>query len=359
MSANNPLRSRLLLEDYMSMLRGLVKLAWAALALALIAQLTIRASSSYPWPDWGDFSFVYNAVMVEFGLNTLALTGLLFYPDWYERIPRESAQRVRWLLIAVILWLSIHLFAVFHATGGLGGPFLLLLPGLVIVTLAAFPGKVGWYLVAYLLVGHLLVLVFEKTGFITQQGMLSEHFKLADPISPWAASALLCVVAITVVMALALRKWMLNPLQRIDPGSGLFRRSFLEHRVDLELERINRQGGSAALLLISLDSERSSDTIDDLAEDFIRQLRLGSDTPALYEPGVMAVLLPTAGPDVIKGTITRIMDGLERASGARSKLRVAAAVATSGQVASGKLRTMAEDALSQAQIGGEPVIATA
>jgi GGDEF domain-containing protein len=365
MFTHNPLQSRLLLEDYMAMLRGLVGLAWVAFALAVITQLTIRASSSLVWPEDSGFALVFNIVLIEFGLNTLALTALLFYPNWYERIPRESAQRVRWLLLTVIFWFSVHLFAAFHITGALDSPLLLMLPVLLVAALVAFPGLVGWLLASYLLLGHLTVLAMERSVFIAPHGVLSQQFSLHEPVSILAASAVGCVLFIAVLLASVLRQWMypssqsLSLAQRIDSDSGLFRRVFLEHRVDMELGRIRRQGGSATLLLISIDQVSRNEVSPEVASALIRQVRLGSDTPAIYQPGVVAVLLPTAGPEAVKGIVRRIVGGVSKAMSESDdhgpQIRAAAALA-SGHMESARLRALAEEALERAVAGGDPVI---
>lgn len=346
------------------MLRGLVLLAWAALVLAVLTPLSIQAMTTGIWPE-GIFSLVYNVVVIEFGVVTLALTVLLFSSSWYERIPRSSTNRVFSLLVAVIVWFSLHLFAAFHVTGGFGGPFMPLLLVLLMASLTAFPGVVGWLVAAYLALGHMGVLWLADHGLISHEGTLGAIFSLTPPLTNWSLTALACVLLLCLLLAITLRRWLypetlsISPAQRIDPGTGLFRRVFLEYRMERELKRIKRQGGSVSLLLIGRDKKEWHRVKKDITGAMIEQVRLSSDTPASYLPGVIAVLLPDAGRAVIDDVTRRIVEAASLAGGMPLSMRAAVAVAESGELSVADLKACAEEALSKAAAGLRPVVAHA
>ncbi|GEM_PF-3458840 len=363
MPAKRTALPRLLLEDYLSILRGLVLLAWAGAIGAIMTELSMRFTDMFVWPETGAFSLMYNALLAVFLLNTLALTALLIYPDWYERVPRASAHRVQWLLVAVMVWLGLYVLAVFHVTGALSSPFLLLLPVLMIAALAALPGQAGWWAAALLLAGHVAVLVFESAAVINPRGPLGAHFAYAPYLTPWGLGALLFVLAISVLLAARLRAWLypaepsLSPAQRIDPDTGLYRRAFLDSRLQKELGRIRRQGGSAALLLIAMDAQETAGEkrVRDAAQALRGLVRAGSDTPVVYRQGVLAVLLPAADTEGANSAARRIVKGLSNA-GTHGALRTAAAVAEFGAMPLDKWLATAEDVLKRAVPGDDPLI---
>src|SRR5687768_2335261 len=103
-----PSLPRFLFEDCLELLRGLVVLAWIGAVAGLSAEIWVRFFSGHDWPQLGGFSYTYNAVLLEFALNTVVLTLLLVQKDWYERVPRASPHRLRWLLFAVLVWEGLH-----------------------------------------------------------------------------------------------------------------------------------------------------------------------------------------------------------------------------------------------------------
>lgn len=361
-SGRNVLFSCLLMEDYMSMLRGMVVLAWACLGVALLTQVSIRVWHELPWPKTDGFDVAYNVTLLEFGMNTLALTALLFYRDWYERIPRQSAHRLRWLLLAVLVWFGLHLFVAFHVTGGIHGPMILLLPLMIGAAFIALPGHAGWMLAGYLLLGHLLVIVLEQFQVIPLHGALSAHLSLAPPLSAWTFATLCVVLAIALGLSLAVSHWMhgggesLSLVNRVDVGTGLFRRAFLMKRMKMELGRIRRQGGSSALLLVALDEDKYHWTLRGLAEVLVKQLRLGSDTPALYERSVMAALLPAADDNGAIHAAQRVVEALSKVSGSREHLATSVVIVSAGDVTVDQFLSAADVAMRQSVVGGDLVV---
>ncbi|MGB1581577.1 MAG: hypothetical protein ACPHER_08720 [Nevskiales bacterium] len=355
---------RLLFEDHMLRLRGTILLAWICLGLAVFTPFGIDAWHRLPWPETGDFALVYYAVLVEFGLNTLALTALLYSTDWYERVPRESAQRVRWLLMFVIFWFSLHIFAVFHITGAMKGPLLPLVPVLFVAALAAFPGKQGWLLAAYLLMGFAAVVALASNQLLASPGSLARHFEMGQPLSAWASSALAIVFLAAAMLAVFLRRQMfmggadLNPLRRVDLETGLFRKRFLQHRLGMELGRIERQGDAAVLLLIALQDATPSQ-IRQAGQTLISQIRLSSDTPAVYEEAVICVLLAGADAAALTPAADRIVTSVAKSlgEGGQARLKSSAAILKPQANAVQRCQEAAEQALARAQYGHSTVVA--
>jgi diguanylate cyclase (GGDEF)-like protein len=356
-----------LTEDYISVLRALVLLAWLAVLAMSATEVWVRLYSPYPWPQSGGFSATYNGVLIEFTLNTLVLTALLVYRDWYERVPRETLHRLRWLLVAVLAWEGLHLFGAFHASGAVSGPLLLLLPVVCIAALTAFPGSGGWLLVTYLLGGHAIVILLERLPLIPP-GQLGAAFAYAPPAaSPLGIVALLVVLASALVLAMILRRrtfltdTVLHPARRIDYETGLYRRAFLDERVRAELGRIQRQGGAMTLLVVAFDGDETqgsaTDSLRSLADLLIPRLRHDSDTPARFGPAAVAVLLPAADSSGAESLVQRIARQVST-SGARLRLcavSVSAAAARS-HVQPGRIMAMADEGLRSATSGGDVVM---
>jgi GGDEF domain-containing protein len=351
---------RFLFEDCLSLLRGLVVLAWVGVAAGATAEIWIRYFSDHDWPQLGGFSFTYNAVLLEFALNTAVLTLLLIQGDWYERVPRESSNRLRWLLVAVLVWEGLHLFGAFHVTGSLQGPLLPLLPLLLAGALVVLPGRSGWWLAGYLLTGHLMVLLLESTGKIHKTGLLSDVFSLNASVSSLGLLALACIVATALALGVVARRWiypdmgLLSPSQRLDHATGLFRRAFLDQRLEAELGRTRRQGGHLALLLLAPErrgrAALAEADLRKLALRLLGMLRLESDTPARFGPGVFAILLPAADAAGLGHFVQRLTQELSE-EGQMIPLR-AAAVVTNGNAVDGPglIRTI-EEALWKASVG--------
>lgn len=360
MSADHTYLPRLLVEDYMRLLHGMIVFAWSGLFLVIATRAFVDYDSLFQWSG-DDASWVFNVVLAEYGLNTLALTGVLFYRDWYERFPRASAQRLRWLLVAVVVWQGLHLFAAFHLTGSLGGPVLLLLPTLLMVALIVLPGVAGWVTAGYFLVGYLAVILLEQYAVIMPRGAWGQYFNLTGELSGLAQTALVVVLVVSLAFAIAIRQWLspdknsLGPAQRVDPGLGLYTRSFLQHRVAMELGRLRRQGGSAALLMIGLE-QSDHKLMPALAKSLREQIRLSSDTPAIYQQDVLAVLLPTANQKVMESVVQRIVGGVARVGEGTHRLKSAVAIATHQTVDADSLMVSVESALQAAEPGGALVI---
>ncbi len=354
---------RLVFEDCIGILRGLVVLAWFGVVAAAGIEFWIRMCSDLEWPLLGGFSFTYNAILIEFAINTSVLTALLVQRDWYERVPRESPNRLRWLLVVVLVWEGLHLFAAFHVTGSLNGPLLPLLPLLLAGALVLLPGRYGWGLAAYLLAGHLAILVLENSGMTHPRGLLADAFSLDAPATVAGLLALVGVLAAAVVMGVIVRggthpgNGRLSRSQRLDYTTGLYRRAFLDERINAELGRTRRQGGQMALLLLALEQRdfgKTEGELQNAAQRLAGLLRLESDTPARYAPNMLAALLPAAGSEGIQTVVQRIADTFSH-SDLAAHLRLGAAVTRGFGVDRSGLVQAAEAALQQARQGAPQI----
>lgn len=364
MFSKNHQLPRLLVEDYMAILRGLVLFAAVAIGLAMLTQFSVKAWAKEYWPE-GGLALVYNLVVLEFAAVTTVLAGLVFFSNWIEREPRYAAQRVRKLLIFTIGWFSLHLFAAFHLTGGFGGPLMPLMPVLLIAALTVFPGISGWLVAGYLMFGHMCVRWLEEFGLLGTNGGIGQLFSLTPPLSNWSLASLACVLFLCLLLAATLRRWMfpaflsISPAQRVDPSTGLFRRVFLEHCMKKEFKRIKSQGGSVALLLIGRHKKDKGQIKKEMTNAIIEQIRIGSDTPATYRPGVIAVLLPDADPMALRSLSWRIVEAVTKAGGSREMMRSAIAVADSRSDSPAELKAQAEAAFREAEQGEAPMLAAA
>jgi GGDEF domain-containing protein len=349
---------QILVEDYVALLRILVRLAWLGVVIFAGVEAWIRLGSGLAWPRLGGFSFTYNAILLEFALNALLLTALLVERNWYERVPRNAEHRVRWLFAAVVIWAGLHLFAAFHVTGSVAGPLLPLLPVALVAALVALPGIGGWLIFVYLLAGHAAVVTLEAVELLHPRGPLAAAFQYRGPLMPMGAVTLAGVMVASAALALVLRQRLypatgtLTPAQRIDPETGLFCRAFLEQRMLAELGRTRRQGGSDALLLLGMDDTAAStptaQALRAAAQILIGQVRLRSDTPAHYAPAVLAVLLPACDANGARSVALRIAGRLESLG---LRLRTAVCAVQGGNAEPAQVMAATESALRRAAPG--------
>lgn len=340
--------TNLQLEDYFGILRVLILVAWFALGGMLLLDLRLRQDGDAAEAAFLAFSARYHSVLIEFALVTLMLTGLLISRDWYERVPRASAYRVRWLVGAVVAWLGLHYFAAFYASGGAHGPLLHLLSPLVLLSLLTLPGRSAWWLVAYLVLGHVAVALLERGGVLASPGPLAGAFVRPGAGPNWAALGV--SLGLTMLVG-GIASWRLERAgaalhrpPRLDPLTGLFRADFLEQRLARELRRASRQGGTTALLLLELDRfaeftrQRgvavATERLRQTARVLLNVVRLDSDTPARLAPTVFAVLLPAANVEGARAVAQRITEAVIQATSAEGDalgVRAGAAVVPQAQ----------------------------
>jgi GGDEF domain-containing protein len=362
---STPRLPELLLEDALNLLRVLVMLAWVGVAAMVCTQLWIRQSPDFAWPALGGFPATYNGMLVEFGLTTLMLTMLLVVRDWYERVPRQSAHRVNWLLTAVIVWFGLHLFTAFHVTGSLRGPLLPLLPLLMMAALVVLPGRAGWLAAGYFAAGFASVPVLESRGVLLPVGLLADAFSYSRPATPPGIVALLLVLAGAALLGAGLRRHTRTLRNsRLDSATGLFHHAFLEQRIGAELARARRQGGCASLLLLRLEGLSAQDAFTDshlrqLGQRLLTQIRLHSDTPARYGLATLAVLLPTSTAEGVQGVTRRLLDTFSETKDVAYRLRAGAVVVNDPAAASvASVLNAAEIALAQAGSSDEASVVT-
>jgi len=348
-----PKLPRLLLEDRLRLLRGLVLFAWVLFVAFVGIEWLLRTHSGATWPTVAGFSLTYNLLLFVFGVNTVVLTGLLVRCDWFERVPRNAEYRVSWLLALVLTWLGLYLFFLFHISGAFSGALATLPATLVLAALVMLPGIAGWATAAYLVVGHLLVAWLADNAMIHPSGPLAEAF---DEDGVLRGASLFAIFAIALSVALAARAWMFpHPLsnhqaRRMDPETGLFRPHFLRERLQRELGRARRQGSVSTLLLLDISdayetlSEREAERA--YADVLMKNIRLNSDTPASFALGQIAVLMPAADASAAQALFERLQAAAHTA-GLKTP-RAAGAVAESAAVAADQMIASAEAALAGA-----------
>lgn len=343
LNSTQSLLPKFTLEDELATLRGLICMAWLGGLCMLLLEIYVRTAERAYWPTLGDFSTAYNLVLTEFMANTLLLTVLLVRGDWYERAPRESVRRLRWLLVAVFLWAGLHYFAAFHVLGSLRSPLMPLLPLLAALGLLLFPGRSGVLASLYIIGGHLVVVLLEQQELIMNPGPLSTVFTPVAMDNTAVATLLLAVLPALWLGSLFRRRLdetgtALYRPARIDPVSGLYNQAFLMQRLQSEINRSRRQGFSCSLLLLELSGLRPDfstanqmslrETMQQVGSKIVESIRLSMDTPAnpVLSPYVYAVLLPDSGAQEAGTVCNRLLSGIAGITGSVSGKPVARTV---------------------------------
>ncbi len=333
--ANKNELPRFLLEDYFQVLRGLVILAWVGFAAAASMELFIRLRTAGMWPEFGGFSLIFHFVIVQYGLCSLLLTALIIQRDWYERVPRASVGRLKILMVAAFIWQVVHFLSAFHITGSFNGTLSFYVPLLLVATLIFIPGLIGWVLSGCLVLGVFLVYTLEESALIGNPGPLAGIFSYERELTTVGSASVVLLVLLALGMAVLVRMDRfpalnrLHRVQRHDSETGLFDKQFLYHRVELEINRIRHQGGSAVLLAVEFSDQVTADSLNtelvSAAGKLLGAVRLQSDTPARYSQNGLAVLLPTAQQKDVVKLGQRILDSLFHPD-TRSQVKVAMVV---------------------------------
>ncbi len=310
-------------EDYRAILGTVCLVNWLAIGLALIIELYIQASDALVWPTWGYFTLSYNLVLTEFALVTAGVTILLRRTAWLDRAPRAALDRLHYLLLAVLALDGIHLVGLFHLTGGLHSPILILL----------LPTLLSLYLLLPRREAHLVTVLFGLALLLTgllnvdREGMLADAFRPEGAaLIPWLLIVVPAVLLALLVGQSANRQFEkhgggLGHVVERDPDTQLFTRAVLEHRVPGELGRLDRADSAAAMIMISfrnienLFSRGDYALFDKVLHEFANELRRctrgSSDTCARYDVTSFAALLPTASAETVTEIVARIQKGTE------------------------------------------------
>lgn len=350
-------------EDHIALLRALVIMGWVAVAGAISTELWVR-SSPLEWPTLGGFAVAYRGLTLEFATVVGLLTLLLVRRDWYERVPRVSADRVRWLLMAVVVWMGLHLAWAFHATGALSGPVAMLIPLFVMAALMVLPQAAGWWTSAYLLALTSGVVLLEHLKVISSPGQLAPAFAYGGPgAERLGIATLLFGLLFAVVLALELRRRsfaagrVLAFGSAIDPATGLFHRLFLLERLEQEITRARRYGNSSTLLLIRIedvtesDPSAAEDQLRALSDSLLQAVRLQSDSPSRYGPATLAALLPTANRASVRDVVGRIDQAMRKRDAGVRLCFGAALIDDPAGMSAAQIRLAAEAALCRARPG--------
>lgn len=315
------------LEDELAILRGIAGVALASVIAMLGLELAIRLLWPESWPTLANFSMLYNLTLTEFALITGALTALLVKRDWYEQVPRESILRLRWLLIAVFLWLGLHYFAVFHTLGSLHGPLMPLFPVLIVLVFVLFPGTGGWLAATYLVAGHMTVLLLEHCNIIINPGQLMTDHPPTN-LNPRDLVSLGITVVIAVSLGRLIRKRFdetgsaLYHKSHLDSFSGLYNAEFLKQRLQSELNRARRQHFKCSLIALELTGMEAclSGARKSKLHEIVQQVgacildctRITMDTSASSEhsPVSFTVLLPNTDAEQAQVVCSRLNESL-------------------------------------------------
>jgi diguanylate cyclase (GGDEF)-like protein len=328
-------------EDYLALLRAAVGIAWAAIFGMSIVQVGY-ALAGVEWPELGGFALMYRMILVEFALTAAALSVLAVRRDWFESVPRAASQKLRALLILVVVWLSLHLFAAFYVFGGLHGPLLPLLPVLIVVAFLSLPRDGAWAVAGLILVGCLGVVVLEERHWLFSPGPLATVFSLDGA---GGTGVLLLTLGTAFAVGVLARRRLdqasanLNRGSRVNALTGLYEQDFLMARMGTELARVRRQGGSVTLLLIEFDGFTAytarhgyivgREALRHAGQVLIQNSRNDMDTPARLAPTTFALLLPDAHRDKAADVAARIRAAIAHVSS--GALRPRAGAATLGQ----------------------------
>jgi diguanylate cyclase (GGDEF)-like protein len=354
-------------EDYLALLRAAVTLAWMAIfGMSLVK--TAYHLAGLAWPELGGFALTYNLILAEFTLTAATLSVLAVRRDWFERVPRAASQKLRALLMLVVVWLAVHLFGAFHLVGALHGPLLPLLPVLIVAAFLSLPREGAWAAVALLVAGHFGVLVLEERHWLVTPGALAPVFSVDGAAG---TGLLLVVLALTFALGLIARRRLdqaganLNRGSRLNPLTGLFEQDFLMARLAAELRRARRHGGTVTLMLIEFDGFAAytaqqgyivgREALRHAGQVLIENTRHDMDTPARLAPTTFALLLPDARSDQTGEISTRI--GAAMAQVSQGALRPRAGVASVAQaegVTPEAVVAAASKALQQARPGAPP-----
>ena len=358
-------------EDYRGMLQWVCIANWCAIALALVLELVIRLSDSYQWPRWGNFSWTYNLVLLEFALVTFGVTLMLRNTAWLDRAPRAALARLRYLLLAVLMLDALHFIGLFMTTGGIHGPMMVLLPVGVITIYLLLPRRDAHLVVGVFLSALLLTLLSDRSG--GSQGLLSAAFASTDGVTlPWLEfflAGLLSALLVGMAASGQMERAGIGLQRRVghDPQTGLFTRDVLERRVPGELGRIGRSESTAALLMIGFKNVPDLLTHGDYAgyDAMIRQFaqclrsatRETSDTCARHDVATFGVLLPTASAESAAQVVERIQrcaEAIRSETADAVTLELAVGVASTTAAAQADPDTFirtAEQALAEAYAG--------
>jgi diguanylate cyclase (GGDEF)-like protein len=348
-------------EDYVTLLRAAVTLAWAGVIGMALVRLGYHFAG-WDWPALGGFDRAYLAILFEFTLTAACLSVLAVRRDWFERVPRDASSKLRALLTLVIVWLSLHHLAAFQLTGGARGPLLVALPLLLTASFLSLPRSGAWCVAALLLGGHAGVTLLEYNRWIPSPGQLAPAFALEDGVG---GLVVLLVCGAAIGLGLLARGRFdeaganVNRRSRVNHLTGLYEQDFLMQRLATELRR-RRHGGRVTLLMIEFDGfpgytathgyDAGRAALRHAAQTLIRYTRHEMDTPARYAPTTFALLLPDARREQAGAIAARIGAALAELSDGALRARAGMACVTgSGELSPREVLAAASEALGSAQ----------
>ena len=368
MNARDSRLPNFLPEDYLTLLRAAVILAWGGV-IGMSALKVAFHLAGLEWPTLAGFATTYTLILAEFTVTTSLLSVLAIRRDWFDRVSREASAKLRGLLILVVVWLTLHHLGAFHLFGSIHGPLLPLLPVLVVMAFLALPRGGAWAVTLMLVAGHLGVALMEYSHWILPGGAFGPLFALDQPAG-------LTVLALALAGAAGLGAFAraqfdaagvnLHRGTRVNPLTGLFEQEFLLERLRSELQREARLGGALTLLLVEFEGlsaftgqhglESGRNALRAAAAALIQHTRHDMDTPARYAPTTFALLLPEARAAQANPIAERVRAAISESSKGELRTRAGMACVTrAAEVDMAQVLAAAGEALRRAEADADPV----
>lgn len=357
-------------EFYLQVLWAVCRANWLALLLVTCLVLAFRFAPGYYWPQTGPMNTLYTFVAVEFALFNLALWGLLRYRGWYQATPRKKVNKLQHLTWAVLAWDAVHVIGAFELFGGFRGPFVVLLPLLVLGAFLILPRRAALLSTAAMVLALLGLAGLQYQGWLYPYGALGINFTLLPQSLPLNVGVI--VVALLVGVKLGdylggrqrLEPWGLAVSALYDPRFGCFSRETLAHRCADEVERARRYGQPPALALLALEgldtlvAERGPDAADAALEALWQQISLHTrhdlDTCAYLGDGVFGLLLPTADTRQAQQVADRVSDRMHQFAPEIAGHLVTNVVAVPTQIGEGTMTALRARALRAVESAEAP-----
>jgi diguanylate cyclase (GGDEF)-like protein len=355
-------------EDYLALLRAAVVLAWGGVIAMALLKVAFHLRG-LEWPQLGGFDTTYLAILAEFTLTTSMLSVLAIRRDWFDRVPREASEKLRGLLMLVVVWLSLHYCGAFHLLGSFNGPLRPLLPVLIMMAFLALPASGAWATALLLLAGHLGVGLMEYNQWIHPTGLFAATFALDRPAG-------IAVLALALGGAMGLGVLARRQLDRaganlhrgtrVNPLTGLYEQGFLLERLRTGLQRESIQGGALTLLLVEFDGfaeftarhgyDAGRRALREGAAALIGHTRHEMDTPARYAPTTFALLLPDARAEAATAIAARMRAAISQSANGILRTRAGMACVTrAAGVQPEAVIEAAVEALRRATADADPV----
>ena len=283
---------------------------------------------------------------------------------------QKKVNKLQHLTWAVLAWDAVHVIGAFELFGGFRGPFVVLLPLLVLGAFLILPRRAALLSTAAMVLALLGLAGLQYQGWLYPYGALGINFTLLPQSLPLNVGVI--VVALLVGVKLGdylggrqrLEPWGLAVSALYDPRFGCFSRETLAHRCADEVERARRYGQPPALALLALEgldtlvAERGPDAADAALEALWQQISLHTrhdlDTCAYLGDGVFGLLLPTADTRQAQQVADRVSDRMHQFAPEIAGHLVTNVVAVPTQIGEGTMTALRARALRAVESAEAP-----